>query len=94
MRVPGGRLRPSHSRGGLLGTTTTIDGSNYDAFPRLPWLTLWLLNSLNFAWINRRTIANSIAVEIPNMSMPFAASRGASNLHEGDMRFSESPSVV
>jgi len=91
MRVPGGRLRPNHSRAGLLGTTTTIDGSNYDAFPVL---ILWLLNSLNFAWINRRTIANSIAVEIPNMSMPFAASRGASNLHDGDMTVSESPSVV
>jgi hypothetical protein len=39
-------------------------------------------------------MANSIAVDTPNISMPFAASRGANNLYEGDMTFSESPSVV
>ena len=29
-------------------------------------------------------MANSIAVETPNISIPFAASKDANNLHDGD----------
>jgi len=39
---------------------------------RITYLTA-RLNLPNLVSINRRTMANSIAVETPNMSMPFAA---------------------
>jgi hypothetical protein len=35
-----------------------------------------------------------IAVETPNIRIPFAASRGPSNLHAGDMITSPYPKVV